>query len=186
MECLFVTNSSQWVRRKHSEKFRCPKCTNEYKPWVASNTRIDCQKLLVLAKSSGQTQMFPVKWADGTQQLLQNRLKEIFMDLKTELRGKNGHEAIREFWEEKARNSYRPYFDSHTFAKKDDIDWINSQGAENQKNPWTYAHIEGENVLKGFHYKYDPEQPILDYIDTARIYGMFLVSIELGKKIAAQ
>ena len=186
MECLFVTNSAQWVRRTTKEKFRCPKCLQEYKPWVASNTRINCQKLMVLSKSGGKTKMYPVQWSDTTQQLLKNRLKEIFMDLKTELRGVNGHEAIREFWEEKARNCARPYFDDHTFSGQAEIDWINSQGAENQKDPWTYKHIEGENKLKGFFYKHDPDQPILDYVETARIYGMFLVSVELGKKIAEQ
>ena len=184
-ECLFVTNSSQWVRRSWGEKLRCPMCNQEYLPWAGASTKIPCQKLLILSKGNNH-KMYPIEWSDSTQTLLKNQIKEIFMDLKTELKGCNGHEQIRTFFEEKARTSMRPYFQSYTYGQQGHIDWLNAQPGKNQSDPWTYKHIEGEGVLKGFHFKYEEGTPILDYKETARIYGMFLVSVELGRKLSTE
>ena len=89
----------------------------------------------------------------------------------------------------KARQSTKPYFKSWTFEKQEDVRWINAAGGAgsvNDRDPWRFDHIDGIDVLKGFHYERNPETPVLDHIEIARIFGMFRYLMEYQKRSASR
>ena len=131
--------------------------------------------------------MWPTLWSDTETQQLKNTSKEIFMDLKEELMGMTDHKDIVRFYEEKARQSTKPYFKSWTFAKQEDVRWMNAAGgagSQNDRGPWRFDHIDDVDVLKGFHYEHDPSTPVLDHIERARVFGMFRYLMEYQRRSA--
>ena len=125
--------------------------------------------------------------SDGETQQLKNRLKDIFMDLKEELAGMSDHQQIVSYYEEKARQSTKPYFKAWTFDKQEDVHWMNAAGgagSHNDLDPWWFDHIDGVDVLKGFHYERNPDTPVLDHVEMARVFDMFRYVVEYNKRCA--
>ena len=111
------------------------------------------------------------------------------MDLKEELMGMTDHQEIVGFYEEKARHSTKPYFKAWTFDKQEEVRWMNAAGgagSHNDRDPWRFDHIDGADMLKGFHYQHDPSTPVLDHVEMVRIFGMFRYMVEYNKRCASR
>ena len=128
-------------------------------------------------------------------QTLEDKIKVVFNQLKTELKEKNSHEKVVAEQTERNNHLIKTWFQNMTFVKSKDVHDINIAGTtdeegnqvyktKNTKDPWTWDHISGEGVLKGFFYKHDPETPIMTYIDSIRMWGHTKSMFEVAKKMA--
>jgi hypothetical protein len=142
--------------------YRCSECTKEYVPWKPKEHFIEPNKCLLvspngcegLGKMLGMDkdahEFFFVIWASTAPSILENRLKEISLQLVDETKDMSYNELMQHVVSKVNHSCKRVYFERTEFSQKNriTINQVNSS-KWGDKRKWRYNHLLADGFLRG-------------------------------------
>jgi hypothetical protein len=185
--CGLITHSSSWVKAAESDHYRCPSCTEQYRPWKEQPGYMPAQMVAVTEEGGRTTSMMLCTWPDTATKNLENELKIISHDLREELRGKD-YNYIMEYVQNLNRNTIPACFEPMTLDPETRLHFERmhlpiEQGGHGSKKTWPVTHLLG-----GFHgtkFTWDDENPppVKSHVDIMREWAYARWWVDQGKKV---
>jgi hypothetical protein len=172
--CGLITHASSWVKAKENDIYRCPKCTERYRPWKMQSGYMPAQ-MVAVTEHGGTSSMVLCTWPDTATQNLEDTLKIVAHNLREELRGKDIN-YIMDYVKNLSRSNIPACFEPMKLDvwARDTFRMLSlpqSEGGYGNKNTWPVDHLDGG--FYGVCFKWDDENPppIKDHMDLMREWG---------------
>jgi hypothetical protein len=168
LDCGMITRNSTWVQAKDREKYRCPSCTKEYKPWQERpGVPSQANKVMIVERPEKDPLFVLMVWPDTATTKLTDSLKITTHNLREELKGKD-RQYVLDYVRNLDLTAPKPYFEK-VMLTREAVEFFEDVNKASTKFHWDYKPLlDGYN---GMRYKFNEGDIIYDQKDCIRMWG---------------
>ena len=186
--CMFVCRNTDWIhnaahnppQKGDPVHYRCPKCGQQYRPWMQKPNYCKANKVYVLDQQSacyldgteilkGTVMVYPIEWPDTPTTNLVNEFKQISAGMDEEIKAMDPRVRARIIHHQVITRPMKTYMQNHQVGQ-DAIEVLKGLPFCATDRTWKYEHLNITGI-QGWHAMDLAEATPLALKDVIRIWG---------------